>query len=314
MIRPFLMIWLYCEVGVKLKSRESYVKKSKTFLIVTLVMTLLPASAWSFGETSMKYLSDRLVEKGLEKDHVQALFSDPRVSVKPEIIIQNLFHSSPKGTKEQPDHMYIDPKYIAKGKEYIIENAQVLSALEKRFGTSPQIVTAILIVESRLNTYPMRYNVFSAYANLAALLNPDYFRQIQESYAKKYPSLRDEAMVSRAQKKAKWALNELYHLILIARDINADPLAISGSFAGALGPAQFIPSSFAEYGVDGDNDGIRDPFNISDAMASIAFYMKRAGWKEDASEERKRTAIWCYNRSKVYVNTIMMLYENLSSS
>lgn len=277
-------------------------------------MFLLPANVWSFGESSMKYLSDRLVEKGLEKKQVQTLFSDPRLSVKPEVIIKNLFYSSPAGTKEQPDHMYIDPKYIVKGKEYMIENAQILSALEKRFGTSPQIITAILIVESRLNTYPMRYNVFSAYTNLAALLDPDYFRQIQESYAQKYPALQNDATVLKAQKKAAWALNELYHLILIARDLNTDPLAISGSFAGALGPAQFIPSSFAEYGVDGDNDGIRDPFNISDAMASIAFYMKRSGWKEDGSEEKKRTAVWCYNRSKVYVNTIMMLYESLSPS
>ena len=289
-------------------------RTSLLYILAAFTVFLLPATAWPFGETSMNYLCERLVEKGLGKDQVQTLFNDQRLTVTPEVVIKNLFHSSPKGTAEQPDHMYIAPEYITKGKEYIIENAQTLSALEKRFGISPQVITAILIVESRLGTYPMRYNTFTAYTNLAALLDPDYFEQIQKSYTHKYPSLKDEAMISRAQKKANWALNELYNLILIARDLNTDPLAIMGSFAGALGPAQFIPSSFMEYGVDGDNDGIRDPFNMQDATASIAFYLKRAGWKEDAAEEKKRTAIWCYNHSQVYVNTIMMLYEKLSSS
>jgi len=277
-------------------------------------MILVPMTVWSFGESSVKYLAERLVAKGLQKDQVQSLLTDPRLAIKPELIIQNLLHSSPKGTEKQPDHMHIDQKYIAKGREYMIENAQTLSALEKRFGVSPQVITAILIVESRLGEHPMPYNVFTAYTNLAALLDPDYFLQIQDSYTHKYPSLKNDAVVLRAQKKARWALNELYHLIRLAGDLNTDPLALKGSFAGALGPAQFIPSSFREFGVDGDNDGKRDPFNIADAMASIAFYLKRAGWKEDAGEERRRTAIWCYNHSKVYVNTIMMLYEKLSVS
>jgi membrane-bound lytic murein transglycosylase B len=284
-------------------------------LIFILVITasLFPMRAWCFGESSVGYLSERLAEKGLEKDAVHGLLGDPRLSIRPEVVIKNLFHSSPKGTKEQPDHMYIDPKYIHKGKEYIVENAQVFTDLEKRYGISPQVITAILIVESRLNTYPMRYNVFNAYTNLAALLDPDYFREIQEAYTGKYPSLKDEAVVARARKKAQWALNELYSLILLSRDLGIDPLAIQGSFAGAMGPAQFIPSSFIEYGADGDNDGKRDPFNMADAKASIASYLKRSGWKEDADEEKKRSAIWCYNRSQVYVNTIMMLCEKLSS-
>jgi len=115
-----------------------------------------------------------------------------------------------------------------------------------------------------------------------------------------------------AVKRGEWALTELGALMDLARAIDMDPCEIRGSYAGAVGPAQFIPSSFQSLGVDGDSDGIRDPFNMVDAMASIANYLKRAGWKNGAGQETLRQAIWHYNHSQAYVNTVMMLYEELS--
>jgi membrane-bound lytic murein transglycosylase B len=89
-------------------------------------------------------------------------------------------------------------------------------------------------------------------------------------------------------------------------------LSISGSFAGAMGPAQFIPSSFWIFGGDADGDGLASPFNLSDAKFSMGRYLKKFGWREDASDEEKRKALWYYNRSSVYVNTVMMVYETLA--
>jgi membrane-bound lytic murein transglycosylase B len=66
------------------------------------------------------------------------------------------------------------------------------------------------------------------------------------------------------------------------------------------------------FGVDGDNDGKIDPFNETDAIVSIANYLKLGGWKEDAPIEKKRKAIWYYNHSTIYVNTGILLYQSLS--
>jgi len=191
------------------------------------------------------------------------------------------------------------------------ENEAVLSAVEQRFGVSPRIITAILIIESRLGTYPMPYNVVNAYANLAFVLDPAYWKEIQNRYADAYPQIRDDATSARAKRKAKWAVRELYHLSRIADHLEIDPLSISGSFAGAMGPAQFIPSSFWIFGMDGDGDGLADPSNMTDAKFSMGHYLRKFGWKEETSVEQKRRAIWHYNRSRVYVNTVMMLYEQL---
>ena len=276
-----------------------------------MIFLLSYVSPWAASDLSRQFIEELLVEKGLDKAQVQSMIYDPRISLRPDIVIQNLFYASPRGTEEEPSVMSIDPKHIENGRAFIKEHAELLSFVEKRFGTSPHIVTAILIVESRLGTYPMRYNVVTVYANLALLLDPDYFSQIQEEYADKYPLLNDQATITMAHKRAYWALSELYHLTLIANNLGMDPLNIMGSFAGALGPAQFIPSTFRNYGVDGDGDGIANPFNMEDAAATMGNYLKSSGWSEDASTEKKRNAVWHYNRSQVYVNTVMMLYEEL---
>lgn len=283
-----------------------------TSLVIISLSLAVFSSAWPLGDTWMTHIEDRLVEKGIERDRVKALLSDPRLTLNPQIIINNLFFSSPAGSKEQPKIMKIDPKYIEKGREFIKENADMLASIEKRYGTSPGIMTAILIVESKIGTIHPRQSAFAAFSSLVALLDPEYFRQVQEVYAKKFPAIKDEATAIRAQKKAAWALGELHLLLRISSDLQTDPFDIMGSFSGAMGPAQFIPSSFMRFGVDGDGDGKRDPFNMADATASIGSYLKSAGWKETAGEEQKRKAIWSYNHSEVYVNTILMLYEKLS--
>lgn len=292
--------------------RGEQILKRTVVCHLIIILLLVPAKLWAETELSRKLIEERLVDKGIDKIQAHRLVNDSRISAKPDVVIKNLFHSIPQGTDKQSEIMSIDPGSIKKGRIFIRQNKDSLISVEQRFGTSPQIITAILIAESKLGRYPMRYNVATAYANLASLLDPDYLTWIQKIYADIYPQLHDEYTISRAQRKAQWALDELYHLFSLADELKMDPLKITGSFAGAIGPAQFLPSTFRSYGVDGDDDGIRSPFNMRDAKASIGHYLKSSGWTEDASTETKRDAIWQYNHSRVYVNTIMLLYDELS--
>jgi len=287
-------------------------KRTITCHLFIIIMLLFPVKLWAETDLSRQFIEERLVDKGVDKSQARRLINDSRISAKPDIVIKNLFYSIPQGTEKQPEVMSIDHRTIKNGRIFINQNKDSLASVEQRFGTSPQIITAILIAESKLGKYPMRYNVVTAYINLASLLDPDYLARIQKKYADVYPQLNDEYTINRAQRKAQWALDELYHLVFLANELKMDPLKIMGSFAGAIGPAQFIPSTFRSYGIDGDEDGIRNPFNMRDAKASIGHYLKSSGWSEDASLETKRDAIWQYNHSRVYVNTIMLLYDELS--
>ena len=75
----------------------------------------------------------------------------------------------------------------------------------------------------------------------------------------------------------------------------------------AVGPMQFIPSSWATFGLDGNGDGTADPFNIDDAALSAAKYLCRAGGGDLSSVASQRNAVYSYNRSTTYVETVMAL-------
>lgn len=272
---------------------------------------MLCALSGEAQEPPRRVVATWLIEEGVDPEQAKSILMDPRISVRPDIVLNNLFHSKPKGSRLHPDVMEIDPRQIERGRAFVQENEALLLNVEKRFGVSPRVVTAILLIESQLGNYPMPYPVANAYANLAFLGDPDYFRVIQERHSEMYPQLRDEATMARAKSKARWATGELVCLIHLANHLNMDPLSLSGSFAGAMGPAQFIPSSFWIFGLDADGDGLASPFNMADATLSMGHYLKKFGWREDAPPEQKRRALWYYNRSDVYVNTVMMIYERL---
>lgn len=285
-------------------------RRSILYPLILCLIFLAPSIAWSLNDSCKKFLEDSLVAEGIERSQAHSITNDSRLSIRPDLAIKNLFCSSPRGTA-QKTYMEITPRQIKQGKTFMKAHAESLSAVKKRFGTSPQIITAILLIESRLGTYPMSFRVVNAYASLALLLKPDYLKEMQTLYANKYPQLNDEATIARAGRKANWAIYELSYLIQLANDLKVDPLTISGSFAGALGPAQFLPSSFWLFGVNDESDGVISPFKLKDAMFSSGHYLQIFGWAEDAAIDQKRKAVWYYNHSQVYVNTVMMIYDKL---
>ncbi len=272
-----------------------------------------PATAGAPLLDAKLFVEDLLVSKGHKRTHIRSLMLDPRLTIDDGFIIRNLFHSAPSPSAKQPEYMEVDPKLIKGGPQFVQEHKAAFALAEQRFGASPEIVTAILIIETKLGQYPMKYDVFRAYASLCTALDAEHLDSVLESRQDGSIPVTDEEVYARARKKGSWAVNELSCLIELAAQVGIDPMTVRGSFAGALGPAQFIPSSFIKYGVDGNGDGRRNPFDMDDAIASIGNYLKLSGWKEDAPLAKKRQAVWAYNHYTIYVNTVMMVYDRLKS-
>jgi hypothetical protein len=86
----------------------------------------------------------------------------------------------------------------------------------------------------------------------------------------------------------------------MCRELNWDPNQVYGSHKGALGPFQFIPETWMRHAVDGNGDGVRDPFNVEDAAYSAANYLLHKGAQQDLQK-----SIWHYNQDPKYVKRVM---------
>lgn len=148
--------------------------------------------------------------------------------------------------------IFIEEPRISQGLEFWEENQAVLSEAEERFGVPPEYVVAILGVETRYGRITGSYRVLDALATLAF----------------DYPP------------RAAFFRGELTQFLLLAREEDRDPTVLTGSYAGAMGYGQFIPSSYRAYAVDFDGDGLRDIWsNPRDAVGSIANYFNCHGWQ-----------------------------------
>ncbi len=167
--------------------------------------------------------------------------------------------------------LFLTDARIQGGIEFRQRNALALANAESKYGVSPEIITAIIGVESSYGQRPGNYRVIDALSTLGF----------------DYP------------KRAAFFRGELEQFLLLCRDEGMDPLKPSGSYAGAMGMPQFMPSSFRRLAADGDGDGRRDIWNNpADAIASVARYFAANGWQtgEPIAVSAKVEGVAAYQR------------------
>ena len=147
--------------------------------------------------------------------------------------------------------LFISDKRIKDGKNFLKVHKKILNKVEKKYGIPSEIIVSIIGIET---SYGQNFGSFNAIQSLSTLAF---------SY----------------EKRKKFFLKELNSILELIRSQNLDIRKIEGSYAGALGMPQFMPSSYIHYAVDFDNDGKIDLWNsIPDIVASVANYLKSHGW------------------------------------
>jgi len=114
-------------------------------------------------------------------------------------------------------------------------------------------------------------------------------------------------------KRARWAKKEMVEFLAYCYKDSIPPHSVYGSYAGAFGYGQFIPSSFNNYAVDFDKDGIRRAYEWLDVMASIANYLVKNGYPANdySNSEKVYKAVYAYNHSDNYVKAVLALRDEL---
>lgn len=148
--------------------------------------------------------------------------------------------------------MFVTNASVIAGVKFWKDNAKALAKAEKEYGVPPEIIVAILGVETRYGQNTGGFSVLTALSTLSF----------------EYP------------RRSEFFTSELKEYFLLTREEGVDPTTLMGSYAGAMGTPQFMPSSYRSYAVDFSGNGKRDIWhNNVDVIGSVANYFKSHGWK-----------------------------------
>ena len=145
---------------------------------------------------------------------------------------------------------HVTVRNVANGVLFARRHAEALARAEEAYGVPGEIVTAIMGVETRYGTYTGDYTTLEALATLAFTYPP----------------------------RAEYFLGEMVQLFLYARAEGLPVDGIRGSYAGAMGYPQFMPTSARTWAVDFDGDGLADLYGFSDSIGSVANFLAEHGW------------------------------------
>lgn len=281
-------------------------------LFVILFCAASPAHACFFKRAQPAPQPLETVQPSLSVTAAQAQSLLKTIKPDPALVIKNLYFTAPRAEVPKTQSVYVSPKYVALGRQFLIDNQEQFDRLSQLYPVPREAITAILTIETKLGTYQPRYNVLQTFVSMAAVSNAEFWDELVKTYGDKYPELKTPEGRTKALKRGQWATSEMIAYLGLCEQLNLDPFNQKGSFSGAMGPGQFMPTSFVRFGVDGDADGVKNPFSMNDMLASIANYLTLAGWNSD-SETAKRQAVWSYNHHEVYVNSVLNLAAELAT-
>jgi len=225
--------------------------KIEFWLILCLSIVTATAQAEVPPSKQLNAFIDKMVKlHQFERPALESLFK--RVDIK-----QNILDTMARPAEAMPWYKYrkifLQPSRIEGGVKFWQTHAAVLQAAEQQYGVPPEIITAIIGVETLYGKRTGNYRVIDALATLGFA----------------YP------------KRSRFFLRELENFLLLTQKEQLDPLQPKGSYAGAMGMPQFMPSSYLSYAADFEHDGKHDIWNNpADVIVSIANYFARHHWQK----------------------------------
>lgn len=198
-------------------------------------------------------------QHGFSRNYLNGLFSN---AVFLESVVRLESPVAPQAFSGRPGggswsryrQQFLDDAHINKGVEFWRNNAAALQKASAHYGVNPEYIVAIIGVETYFGRNVGKTRVIDALTTLAF----------------------------DTERRAKFFTSELEHFLLMSREEGYDPRGIAGSWAGAMGLGQFMPSSFRKLAVDFNNDGKRDLWQPDDAIGSVANYFSKHGWQANS--------------------------------
>lgn len=237
---------------MKARSSNNYCRQMVIGVAMLALTTVSCARADNYAKhpEAEKFIQEMVSEQGFDEPQLRAWLQQAE---RKESILEAIARPAER-VKSWKDYrkIFVTPTRIEQGVAFWQENAEDLANASATFGVPEEIIVAILGVETRYGAHKGSYRVIDALSTLAF----------------DYPP------------RSKFFRKELKEFLLLAKEQGKSPLELTGSYAGAMGYGQFMPSSYRAYAHDFNEDGFTDIWNnTTDAIGSIANYFVRHGWK-----------------------------------
>lgn len=234
----------------KLEKEIEQMEKRKEKAVVDKVEDAQDRQTSDLSADVNRFIDDMVSRHGFNRNELVSLFNQAEKS---QTILDAI---SRPAEKKMPWYKYrkifLREDRIKNGVRFWHDNIETLQRAEREYGVPPEIIVAIIGVETLYGRITGNYRVIDALFTIGF----------------HYP------------KRGKFFRGQLEQYLLLAREQNIDPLSLKGSYAGAMGIPQFIPGSYRSYAADFDNDGkINIWSNTVDAIGSVAKYFKIHGWQ-----------------------------------
>ena len=226
----------------------------KKLLIILVALFITGQYCIAYGsvlerEDVRQFIDEMSKHHGFDVDGLDAVFRKVEFS-------DSVIAAISRPAEMLPWHKYrpifLGQARIQMGVEFWRRHGDVLQRAQAQFGVPAEVLVAIIGVETRYGKARGKYPVINSLSTLAF----------------DYP------------KRSSFFRSELEQYLLLTREQGFDPLALKGSYAGAMGIPQFISSSYRNYAIDFDHDGVIDIWNsMDDAIGSIGNYFKLHGWQ-----------------------------------
>ena len=235
---------------MRLLKTMRYLLSAFTLLVLTLGTNACAQNDYAHQPSSLAFIAQMVEKHGFDKQKLTAVFAQAQ---RRDDIISTMQRPAEGKPWFEYRPIFLTQQRIDGGIAFWNNHEALLDKASQEYGVPPQIIVAIIGVETRYGANTGRYPVLDAISTLAF----------------DYPP------------RSAFFLGELESFLLLTREQNLNPNELLGSYAGAIGLPQFIPTSYRKYAVDFDHDGKIDLWNsTADVIGSVANYLSTFGWQK----------------------------------
>jgi membrane-bound lytic murein transglycosylase B len=277
-------------------------------IFLTLAFVLLASVAHSAEITAdWSYAKKQLVKAGFKRDFIDALANSYEPTEFKNVLELNILLYL---RKSDYHGVQVTDEAVGKVGDFITANQNVLGKATRDYGVPGSTVASLLWIESRYGSNLGTFHVPSVYVHLLQADRPQVLRHLKTDGPKRFsanPQKKDLAKIpARVRTKAKWALGELKALQKMFHQRGRFAVGLRGSFSGAFGMPQFLPSSYLRWARTTRAGAPPDLTRPDDAILSVAHYLRENGWRKSRPKTHMR-ALLNYNNSRDYANAILTL-------